>query len=398
MAAGNPGTDSLTLDTAIRQTLDNNPQLYRFRYTREQLEGEKELSSLRPQYIVGVEAENFAGSGTYDSFDSLELTIALSSVLELGGKRDARVGVAGGRLETFEMQRKADTLDLLGNLASSFILVLTTQEEIKLAAEAAKLSQDLVDTVSVRAERGAAPDSEVMRAKAMLIQARILQVNLQHKLDRQKVSLVRFWGTTEPQFGLANGDIFDFGNSTSFEALYAQVQQTPAVEVFATQARLRDAELKLAQTQNRADFTWAVGARRLESTNDTALVAAFSVPLFAKKRNEGAMAAATANRNAVSREREAALLELHNRLYTAYSQRQQFIETHALLEQEIIPELEEALKQTRSAYDRGRLRYQDWIAAQQELLNAKRQLIETASAVLLNQAVIEQLTAVSLQK
>ena len=51
---------------------------------------------------------------------------------------------------------------------------------------------------------------------------------------------------------------------------------------------------------------------------------------------------------------------------------------------------------TRDAYDKGRLKYQDWIAAQQELLDAKQQRIETASAALLNQAVIEQLTATAL--
>jgi len=48
---------------------------------------------------------------------------------------------------------------------------------------------------------------------------------------------------------------------------------------------------------------------------------------------------------------------------------------------------------TQDAYEKGRYRYQDWIAAQEELLTAKQQLIEAATAAQLSQALIEQLTA-----
>ena len=48
---------------------------------------------------------------------------------------------------------------------------------------------------------------------------------------------------------------------------------------------------------------------------------------------------------------------------------------------------------TRQAYENGRYRYQDWIAAQEELLTAKQQHIESATAAQLNQALIEQLIA-----
>jgi len=392
------GTTQLSLQTAIKQTLKNNPQLHQFRYARDRLSAEQELGALRPQWSVNLEAENFAGSGDFNSFDNAELTIALSSVIELGGKRGSRIAVASNRLQTFEMQQQATTLDVLGELTAAFVMVLTTQAEQKLADEAVRLSEELLATVSNRAERGAASDAEVKRANAMLTQSRIQQFSLQQKLERQKNTLVRFWGATEPAFDHLNGDLFSFGSSRSFEELYSQVEQSPAIEVFASEARLRDAEIKLARSQSRADLSWAFGARRFEDTNDSALVLGFSVPLFAARRNTAAINAATADRNAVDWQRTNRLLLLRDRLFTAYSQRQQFIKTHELLSQEVVPELEQALTITRNAYDRGRLRYQDWIAAQQELLSAKQQLIGTANGVLLNQAVIEQLTAVPLTK
>ena len=60
---------------------------------------------------------------------------------------------------------------------------------------------------------------------------------------------------------------------------------------------------------------------------------------------------------------------------------------------EMLPDLSEALTQTREAYESGRYSYVEWMAAQRELLAAQRALVDTAATALLNQALIEQLTA-----
>lgn len=384
---------SLTLQTAIERTLQQNPQLHQFEFARQRLVSERETSDLKPAYQLGVELENVAGTGEAASFDNAELTVALSSVIEFDGKRQSRVAVANARLDAFELERQAQTLDVLGELTSSFVQLLATQQELKLAAETVALSESLHNTVQKRAHSGAASDAEVMRARAMFTQSNIQQENLRRRLERQKMALARFWGSTTVEFSHVEGNLFAFGRSQAFSALYEEVQQSPAITVFASEQRLKEAEVRLAETQSRADLSWQFGIRRLEATSDTGLVLGFSLPLFAESRNRGAVKSALAERNALEYRRSDRLLALHDRLYNAYSQREQFIAAHRQLKQSVIPDLEKALTITREAYDRGRLKYQDWITAQQELLNAKQQLIETATAALLNQAVIEQLTA-----
>jgi cobalt-zinc-cadmium efflux system outer membrane protein len=59
----------------------------------------------------------------------------------------------------------------------------------------------------------------------------------------------------------------------------------------------------------------------------------------------------------------------------------------------VIPALEQALGQTRQAYERGRYSYVDWVSVQRELLDARLAAIDAASTALFNQALIEQLTA-----
>ena len=154
---------------------------------------------------------------------------------------------------------------------------------------------------------------------------------------------------------------------------------------------MKKAQVSLAKTQSKADLGWQLGVRRFEDSGDTAFTAGVSIPLFSGKRNRGALKSAMASENEVIYERQTALLKLHVQLFEAYSQRQQHVAAVKVFRTTILPDLNSALASTQRAYETGRYSYQDWIAAQKELLDAKRSLIESAAAASLNQAVIEQL-------
>ncbi len=384
---------ALTLEDAISRTLKNNPQLYQYRFRRQSLVAQRETSSLSPALQLGLEVENVAGSGEFNGVDSAETTLALSSVIELGAKARSRVAVIDARTDRLNFERQAATLDVLGELTTTFIRSLSTQENIALAMEAVALSEQMLKTVKQRASKGAAPEAEVMRAKAALTRTSIRLQALRSSFKRQKVTLSSFWGSTNPHFTELSGSLSAFGSSDDFANLLQRAKHSPAIAIFASEARLKDAEIKLARAQSRVDIGWQLGVRRFEETDDTALTAGVSIPLFSGKRNRGAVASALAERNAVDYRQADAQLQLHNRLFAAYSQRE---ENKAAVEQfssHVLPALEQALRLTRQAYENGRYRYQDWIAAQEELLTAKQQHIEAATAAQLNQALIEQLIA-----
>jgi len=124
-----------------------------------------------------------------------------------------------------------------------------------------------------------------------------------------------------------------------------------------------------------------------------ALVAGFSIPLFTAERNRGAERSAVAAREEVGVRREAALINLHSQLFNAFQNRQQAITTINTLQTNTIPLLDQALSETRAAYESGRYSYLEWVAARQELLNARATLIDAAAAALSYGAEIEQLTA-----
>lgn len=389
---------TLTLNEALTRTLTHNPQLYQYRFTKEALNAQRQTRALRPALALELEVENVAGSGSNEGFDSAETTLALSSVIELGGKRQARISYTDARINQAEWEQQATTLDVLGELTAIYIGSLATQANIRLAEESLGLSQSLLKTVKARSARGATSEAEVMRAQASVARAEIRLAALMEQFERQKVQLARFWGDTTPAFTGLEGSLFEFEENQGFEQLYARVETSPAIEVFASEARIRDAEVTLARAGGRSDLTWRAGITRFEETGDSAFTAGLSIPLFSNKRSSGEVKAALANRNAVDYARQDLLLRLHAQLFEAYSLRKQSIAAAQKTENVVIPALENALKLTREAYENGRYRYLDLIAAQEELLATKQARIDAASTALISQALIEKLTSEAFNK
>ena len=388
---------NLSLDQAFKLTLEKNPQLYQFNFNEVILNAQKELSELSPAIELSTEIENIAGTGDTKGVDAAETTVALSSIVELGGKKKARVSLAQSRLDQLSWERQALTLDVLGELTTSFVDGLQIQANVALAQDALAISQSLLSTVKSKAAKGALPDAEVMRAKAALVNAEILLAKRKSQFRQQKVLLAQFWGDTEADFDGLSGDLFRYETTESFEQLFDRVKASPSLQVFASKARVQEANILLAKAKGRSDLNWQVGVRRLEELDDTAFIVGFSVPLFARKRNKSNVESAIAQQNLALSDSRIELLRLRAELFQAYSLRNQSIEAVQKIRETAIPALESALNLTRQAYENGRYRYLDLVAAQEELLATKQALIDTAATALISQAVIEKLTGQSMK-
>ncbi|NQZ25675.1 MAG: TolC family protein [Colwellia sp.] len=400
----NPATDkptTLTLATAIKRTLAENPAFKVFTLRQAALDGQQQTQALAPGYQLGFEAENFAGTGQLKGFDGAEFTVSLSSVIEMGGKRDARRDLGTHRSAMLAAERKITALTLLAEVTRRYIDVLAGQESLQLAFDATSLAEETLLAVEKRAKAGSTPKAEIKRALAAVGNARLNASSKQQQLVAAKMSLALLWNESwnensndsSPTFNTVAGNLYHFSQDVSFDRLYAKIKQNPAILSFASEERLKSAQLRLAKSQSSTDIQWTLGVKQLQDVGDTALVAGFSIPLFSSSNNSGAIISAQAERDEVQARKITAMLQLHNQLQQAYSSRKQAIYNANSLRNTIIPLLEEALAETQVAYQRGLYSYLDYLNARQELLLARRALIKSATAALRFGADIEQLIA-----
>lgn len=388
-------SSKLSLRDAISATLAKHPQLTSFELRRQALDGELHTAGLHPAFRLDSTVENFAGSGAYNGTKGAEFTLALSSVIELGGKRDARLGVVTGRQHELAAQQRIVELDLLAEVTRRFIEAARAQQHLDLQRATLELAKEITRSMKKRVDAGNIPDAELARAQAnqarMAIQLRQAELGF----DAAKVKLSSMWAVAEPAFTAVNADLLNPGDTPPITELINGLANNPDVQLFASEARLRDAEVRLALSQRKADLEWNAGLRRLQASKDSAFVVGVSLPLFSGNRAAGEVAVAKANRLRVDSEHEAALLQLRAQLVALYQERQAALFEMASLRDEVILQLKKAVSGTRTAFDKGRYSYLELSTAQHELLNAESALIDAAAQAHLLRAEIERLTGVT---
>lgn len=387
---------ALSLAEAARQTLARSPELDRWRWQFRRLESQRDTAALDPALRLGVEVENVLGNGPASGFESGETTVALSSVLKLGGQQTARVDVARARLDLAQARKRARMLDLLGRVTRRYIKLLALQERQALAQKNVKLTSQALARVREAVESGAAHPADKLQASATLARARLNRTRLANELQAARVALASLWGETSPAFSTLTGSLMRLPPSPDFASLHERVLESPLSQQLLKEGRLKKAQWQLAKSRSSLDIGWELGVRRLAASDSHALVFGFSVPLFSGQRNQSEVQAAHYARLGQQEQAEARRQALRVTLYRAWQRYGTGRQAVMQLRDTIIPWLEEAAHLAGKAYARGLYQYADWDRARHKLLAARVELIKTARDALLSQALIEELTGTAL--
>ena len=387
----------LTLQQAITAALQGNPQLQTFAFQFRAGDARTQQAGLRPAPEVSIDLENLAGSGETKGFDAAETTFALSQVIELGGKRDARIGAAQAGRSALDIERQAVQLDVLAEVTRRFIAVAQRQQRVQLARSAAEFAVKTVAASERRVNAAKAPHAELDRARIARDRYRLEERSALTDLDTARKQLAATWGASQAVIdgrviSEVQADLFTLPPTGDYEELVTRLAANPDFLRFASTARLRDAELRLAASQRRPDVTLAAGLRRFEASNDQAFVASLSVPLFSGRRAESFISEARANRELVDAEQRNAEVKAQAMLYELHQQLTRAVLEARTLKDDIKPRSAEALEETEYAYERGRYSYLELVDAQREYLAVQATLIEAAASAHTLRAEIERLT------
>jgi cobalt-zinc-cadmium efflux system outer membrane protein len=384
---------AITLAQALDAALKSNPELTASRYELTAAQARIVQAGKRLNPELSLELENFAGGGEAQGTDALETTLAFSQVVELGGKRSLRRSIAEVDSDLITLDLRARQLDLLADVTRRFIDVVAAQERIRFADENVAIAQRTLDAIAARVKAARSPVAEESRARITLTRAQIDRRQATLALETARSALSLTWGRVDPQFTSANADLFAFQSLETFEALAAKIERNPDITRFASEARLRDAELRLAQAQVRPNVTLSVGVRNFRESGDNALVAGFSMPLAVHDRNQGGIREARARRAQSDAELSASKTRLLGTLYALYREIGAARERATSLREEALPQARDALTQTQSGYERGRFSFLELLTTQQDLLALSEAAIDAAAEYHRLLAELERLTS-----
>jgi cobalt-zinc-cadmium efflux system outer membrane protein len=386
----------LTLADAIARTVASNPDLRayapRLRAARERVE----TAALRPPLELEAEVQDAFGTGSASGFDRAETTIALSQVVELGNKRALRAAAAAAGTALVDAERAVAELDALAEVTRRFIHVAADQEHLAVTERATALADDNVEAAMGRVAAARAPEVELRRARVTRARAAVEQEHAEHELQTSRRQLAAMWGDAEATFDNVVADVYALPQTESYETLLARLLRNPDFERFATEERLRAAELRVTEAHARSSLRVRGGLRILHDTNDEALVFGVTLPLKSRSRARSEIAAADALHEQTGAEREAHRVKAEAQLFELFQELRHATTEAGILRSSVLPEMEAALTATRVAFERGRYSYLEWVDAQRELIDVQGQLIDASINAHLYRTEIERLTGEAL--
>ena len=390
--------DTLTLQQALERVMSHNPGLQAWPLRQAALDGDRAGAALLPPLRLSADAENFAGSGDADGLDGIEITLALSGVVEFGSRPAARVAIVDGRAERLDAEQRAAQLDVLAEAARGYIALAARQHALALARDRLELRRQVRASVAQRVQRGRAPAAEQARAEAAVVRAGLEVAHVEHQIPALRTQLAALWGDRQADFErVQDRSLFEPGSAGRLPALLAALEHTPDLARFNSELRLAQAQLRLEQSRAQGELGWRAGVKRIEATESTALVAGVSLPLGARARAAGPVRAARARADAAAQDRDAALVRSRALLVEQFQHRSHAIDEVRVLRQRVIPLLEQAVADTRAAWARGRYSYLELSAALDELMTARLALIDAAERAHLRRVELERLAGAALQ-
>lgn len=368
----------LTLRDAVNLALLRNPELAAFAKEIRALEGATLQAGLLKNPELTVNVEN-AGNiqklrGEINSPDAIvqevvqqTTTIRIGQLIELGGKRAARVNAAllGEELATRDYESRR--VEIIARVANVFTEVLAGQERLKLAQETTRLAQSVVDTVVLRVQAGKVPPIEETRAKVALSATRIEWEQAQRDLNSARKRLALIWDSVVPQFDQALGSLETSIAPPDFQMLQERILDNPMALRAMKNIEHRKALVEVEQTRRIPNLTVNAGVVNYALVGGNTAVASVLIPLPLFDRNQGNLKEAYQRVGKAEDEQGAMELRLRTELAQSYEAMSAVWMEINVLRDEVLPGAKNAFNVMRKGYELGKFGLLELMDAQRVL-------------------------------
>lgn len=334
---------------------------------------------------IGVEVENFGGSGQYRGLNRNETTGFVQQIIELGNKREARTDLARTEVRAVEARGAVRVLDFLREVELVWIDVQVASAQVKVAETRLAVATQFRDEIARRSQAGRDPQYAQNRADAQVALEQISVDQAKTSLNIARTNLASYWRGS-PDFDV---------DTVAFEDTVVRFGRGGvSAELAVSEADRQTAAARVGVERARAvpDPAVRVGVRRFGETSDAAVVAGISIPLQLFDTNKDNIARAEAERQAAELDVQTVQRGIR-REFTRLKGRMTASATEARrIDAEVIPQADRAVQSIRSGLERGAFSYIEFADAQRTLNDARLRRIDALRTFHQDNAALARLT------
>jgi len=386
------GTNTLTLEGAIRLALANNPQLSAAGSQITGAAGRAYQSGLWPNPELELSADDWPTGG--GGFTDAKKLVGVSQTLPFPGKKklEGQIGRLGVRASEAEYDLRR--VELVREVRTAFCEVLAAERLEEVARELVAVAESSAATARKRVQAGAAVDQEQLRAEIPLEQARTDQAGFEREQETARQRLAHLLGRPELKGVPVSGALAETANLAVLEEGPERwLARHPRVAAARAGKERAEAEARRARLEPYPDVK--VGAAGGEEAGGAGSIVQFTltVPMPIIDRSKGRRQEARAN-VAVA---EAELAATEQRLLRDWGMASQRLRTAAQqvagYRERILPKANEALRLVQRGFEEGKFGFIDLLDTQQRTAEARLAYQQKLLELNVAQAELEALAA-----
>ena len=383
---------TLTLSRALQQAANASPRLEAADRNIGMADGRRQQANKLPNPTIGLEVDNFA-PGPSNNVGGAETTLMLSQLIELGGKRDARVSAALGDYESARWEKEASRLELLSETTIAFVEAVSVQRRIWLLDRQAAALEKLVPLMQRRVDAGASSPSEVSRTQTAVGMVRLEGQRARLALAVARRELAALMGHDTPDFSSVSGDLGRVVRPAPLDNLIKAIDDNPQLMRWTAIRAQRDGDLLVARLKPIPDVTASLGWRYYTENGESAIRLGVSMPFPVMDRNRGGIREAQENVQKVNAERAMNRLNLVAVVAKAHDTANSQLQQLDLLRKTILPSARQTLSTIEAGYGQGRFTVLEILDAYRTVAEAELMEHEALASFHTAVATIEGLTA-----
>jgi cobalt-zinc-cadmium efflux system outer membrane protein len=364
----------LTLRDALALALQHNPELAAFGKERSAAEAAVLQAGALPNPVLDIGGDNLGNARKAEAGDRTT-AIQIGQLIELGGKRDARVRAAEASRDLAGWDYEVKRVEILSAVAQRFVDVLAAQQRRRLAEEALALARQVADVVAKRVQAGKVSPVEETKARLAQATAEIELEQARREGLAARSALGALWGASSPRFETAVGDLEKTVSLPAYEQLAERARDNPELARWSSEMARRQAAVDGEKAKAVPNVTLSAGVTRFSQFDDRAYMFGISVPLPLFDRNQGGILEASRRLDKASDELRAAQVRVLAELARAY-QRVAAIEGEIkTLRNALLPGAQSAFDAAVKGYELGKFGFLDVLDAQRTLFQARTQYL-----------------------
>jgi cobalt-zinc-cadmium efflux system outer membrane protein len=370
---------SYTLEQLETIAEQHNPTLGEARAAVEAARGRVRQAGLWPNPRIGYLGTEIRGG----SFAGGQHGVFLEQPILLGGKLHAAQQVLEQQAAARQAELERQQLRVRGGLRLAFYVALAAQQRVALWQDLVRLTTDALETTRQLFNVGQADQADVLSAQVELDRARMSLLAAQQQQAATWTALATAVGKPDLPAGILQGDLEALPALDPAQVLARIEQQSPALRLAQSELAAAEASVHLARSRRMPDLSLRVGFQQDRELLTAAGAStggigfaelSLTLPVF--NRQQGELAAASADRQQAQQELLRTRLELRRRAAQLLADYQSARAALDRLRTQTIPLARQAYQLYLTRYEQGAASYPQVLVSQRSYLELRLEYID----------------------